>query len=532
MTQKTQKRAAIYIRCSSNEVTKNQYSPETQREASTRAINADGNHLDKNCIYQDLGHSGATDKRPDIQRLLEDTRNKKFDIVYVSRLDRFFRNLSLLIDTVKELKSSGVEFKSATEPFDTTTPTGRAMFHMAGIFAEWQREVGLEARNEGMVKAMKEGKWLGGTPPNGYCLNKKTQKLERDKEEVPIVKMIFQWLIDKKLSEYKIQKKINEMNIPTKFDRLGRKKKTGGKNWWNRRTIGRLLRNPIYTGSFYYRQQKYLGRVKGGNNLRPKEDWIKVEDKNLKIISRELFDKAQRQLKKNKELSVRNTKQSYTLQHKIVCGIDNYHYQCATRHYSSKKMGSRITKYYFCTGIRSYFTPKHCSAPSISESRILPPVWGKLKELLIDPKTIMEKAEKYLNQHNKKIKIQKEINSIENSLKSYKIKQERYAELYAEDSITKKFYDEKIKKCGEEVKELEEEEEKLSQLLYNEEDKQQKIESVQMLYGQLKEALEEASYDIKREIIQRLVEKVVKTDDRLDIEFRLPMFCSDNRRMD
>ena len=66
------------------------------------------------------------------------------------------------------------------------------------------------------------------------------------------------------------------MKIPTKYDLLGRKKKSNIKYWWNRRSIGRILRNPIYTGVFYYRQQKHLGRVRGKKNLRPKEEWIEV----------------------------------------------------------------------------------------------------------------------------------------------------------------------------------------------------------------------------------------------------------------
>jgi len=272
------KRVAIYIRCSSDEAKKEGYSPETQKEKLREHVKINGWQLDEKHIYEDIGHSGATDKRPDIQRLLKDARNREFDIVLVYRQDRFFRKLILLLNTVNELRDLGIEFKSITEGFDTSTPHGRAMFANAGAFAEWQREVGLESRNEGMIKAMKAGKWLGGTPPYGYKLNKETQRLEIEEEEIPIVKMIFSWLVDKKLSEYKIQQKMNAMKIPTKYDRLKRKKKTGSKYWWNRRTIGRILRNPICTGIYYYRKHKHLGRVRGKDNLRPKEEWIKIEE--------------------------------------------------------------------------------------------------------------------------------------------------------------------------------------------------------------------------------------------------------------
>jgi site-specific DNA recombinase len=537
------KRAAIYIRCSSDEAKKEGYSPETQREKVQQNINENGWQIDKNHIYSDIGFSGSTDKRPGLQQLLQDARNKEFDVIVVYRMDRFFRNLRLLLNTVGELRDLGIEFKSVTEPFDTSTPTGRAMFANVGVFAEWMREIGLESRDEGMIKAMKAGKWLGGTPPYGYKFNKTTQKLEIDKEEAPVIKMIYKWQVDDKLSEYKIQKKINSMGIPTKLDRLGRRKKTESKNWWNRRTIGRILRNEIYTGTFYYRKQKHPARVKSENDLRPKEEWIKVEDKNLQIISPKIFEKAQQQLIKNKELSPRNTKQVYVLQHKIICGLDGYHYQCATRHYRSKKTGdSRETKYYFCTGNRSYFSPIKCPAPTISESRILPPVWDKLKEILTDPEVIMQELEDYLEQKGKKNKIQQKLNSIENALNSFKIKRERYAELYAEGSITKDFYDKKIQECDKEIQRLQKENEKFFYLLLTEKERQKRIKSLKELHLQLKENLESATYEMKMEILQRLVEKIVKTDNKLDIEFNIPfdegypkpnsVYLMDNRRVD
>jgi len=536
------KRAAIYIRCSSDEAKKEGYSPETQKEKTKRFIEDSGWQLNENYIYSDIGFSGGTEKRPDLQKLLLDAKNKEFDVIVVYRMDRFFRNLRLLLNTVGELRELGIEFKSVTEPFDTSTPTGRAMFANAGIFAEWMREVGLESRNEGMVKAMKEGKYLSGTPPYGYDRNEKTQGLKRNKDEIAVIKIIFAWLVNDRLSEYKIQQKINALKIPTKYDNLNRNKKTGSKCWWNRRTIGRILRNEVYaTGIYYYRKHKYLGRVRGKNNLRPKEEWIRVEDKSLKVIPQPLFEKAQQQLKKNKELSSRNTKQIYALQHKMICGYDGYRYQCATRHYSNRA-GHSETKYYFCCGIRTYFTPKHCSTPSISESRVLPPVWDKFKEILAHPEKMIQELKLYLNRGKDEKHTQEQLKRIQKAVNSANTKRERYAELYAEGSINKDFYEKKVLECEKETEELQKEEERLSQLLLTEEEKEKRIESIKELHNQLKEELKNATYEVKREFLQCLVEKIIKTDDRLDIEFRLPstinvrdfipVVCSDSRRMD
>lgn len=516
------KRAAIYIRCSSDEAKKEGYSPETQEEKLREFVRDNNWQLDERSVYKDIGCSGGTEKRPGLQKLLADAKNKEFDIILVFRLDRFFRKLRILENVLSELIKLGIGIKSISEPWaDYSNPSARLSVQILGAVAEWQREITLGSRNEGMIKAMKEGKWLGPSP-FGYDFNKETQKLEINKKEARIVRMIYKWLIEEKLSEYKIQQKMNMMKIPTKYDMIGKKKKTGSKNWWNRRTIGRILRNEIYTGTFYYRKRKYAGRVRGESNLRPEEDWIKVQDKNLKIVSSDLFKRTQQQLKKNKEMAPRNTKRSYSLQHKIICGFDGYHYQCATRCYSSKKRGARETKYYFCTGIRPYFTPKRCSAPTISESRILPPVWNKLKEVLTDPDLIMNELRDYINQKNKKNKSQEKLKNIEKALNSFETKRERYAELYAESSIDKSLFDKKMEECRKEEEGLTKEKERLSQFLLTDEERGKRIKSMKELYQQLKTSLENANYEIKREILQRLVEKVVKTGNKLEIEFNVP----------
>lgn len=169
-------------------------------------------------------------------------------------------------------------------------------------------------------------------------------------------------------------------------------------------------------------------------------------------------------------------------------------------------------------------------------------MWDKLKEILTNPEVIMKELEDYFKQKGKKNQIQQKLNSIENALNSFKIKRERYAELYAEGSITKDFYDKKIQECEREIQGLQKENEKLSYLLLTEEERRKRIKSVKELYLQLKESLESAAYEVKVEVLQRLVEKIVKTDNKLDIELNIPFdesylkptskSLTDNRRMD
>ena len=187
-------------------------------------------------------------------------------------------------------------------------------------------------------------------------------------------------------------------------------------------------------------------------------------------------------------------------------------------------------------------TPKKCDAQSVSESRIIPPVWEKLKEILTNPKFIIQQINDYLNQKSKQNQTQKQLSSVKNTLTSFEKKIERYAELYAEGSISKDFYDKKIEACEREAENLKKEKEKLAQLLLTEEEKQRMVKSAEELYNQLKESFESATYEVKREVLQRLVGKIIKTKDELDIEFNLPLEdsslksttsgCGDSRRMD
>ncbi|MDA8313180.1 MAG: recombinase family protein [Actinomycetota bacterium] len=83
--------------------------------------------------------SGATTERPGLHRALAEARADRFDLLLVYRVDRFSRNVRGLAQLLEDLDAAGVAFRSATEPFDTTTAAGRMMVQMLGVFAEFER---------------------------------------------------------------------------------------------------------------------------------------------------------------------------------------------------------------------------------------------------------------------------------------------------------------------------------------------------------------------------------------------------------
>ena len=147
-----------------------------------------------------------------MQLLLADAKAKRFELVLVHKIDRFSRNLKDLLMLVDELSSYGVAFKSATEPFDTTTSTGMLMFQQLGSFAEFERNRIAERVFPGMLKGVQRGNWQGARySPYGYRYNKANKLLEIDEQEAKVVKIIFEMCLAGKsirfITEYLTKKK-------------------------------------------------------------------------------------------------------------------------------------------------------------------------------------------------------------------------------------------------------------------------------------------------------------------------------------
>jgi DNA invertase Pin-like site-specific DNA recombinase len=113
--------------------------------------------------YEDAGISGAKgrDKRPGFDRMLKDATIGKFDILAAWSVDRLGRSLQDLIGFLSELHSTGRDLYLHQQAIDTSTPSGRAMFQMLGVFAEFERGMIRERVNAGLARAKAKGVKLG-----------------------------------------------------------------------------------------------------------------------------------------------------------------------------------------------------------------------------------------------------------------------------------------------------------------------------------------------------------------------------------
>ncbi|HSR68567.1 MAG TPA: recombinase family protein [Acidobacteriota bacterium] len=113
--------------------------------------------------YVDEAVSGTKSSRPALNRLMDDGKKRRFDIVLVWRFDRFARSTRHLLISLEEFRDVGIDFVSFQESIDTTSPLGMAVFTIVSAVAQLERDIIAERVKAGLRKAKAEGKELG--PP-------------------------------------------------------------------------------------------------------------------------------------------------------------------------------------------------------------------------------------------------------------------------------------------------------------------------------------------------------------------------------
>jgi DNA invertase Pin-like site-specific DNA recombinase len=153
---KREKRVALYLRVSTGEqTTKNQ-----RRELEAAA---ERHGWTVGAVFEDAGISGAKGRkdRPGLDAMLKAVARREVDLVMAWSVDRLGRSLVDLLSTLQELHAKEVDLYLHQQGLDTSTPSGRAMFGMMGVFAEFERSMIQERVKAGLARARDEGVTLG-----------------------------------------------------------------------------------------------------------------------------------------------------------------------------------------------------------------------------------------------------------------------------------------------------------------------------------------------------------------------------------
>jgi site-specific DNA recombinase len=223
--------------------------------------------------YDDGGYSGGSTDRPDLQRLLEDIRARKLDIIVVYKVDRLTRSLADFAKLVELFDAHGVSFVSVTQQFNTTTSMGRLTLNVLLSFAQFEREVTSERIRDKIAASKRKGLWVGGTLPLGYRMN--GDKIAVVEEEAERVRLIYRRYLEVG-SVNALVRDLRERNLRSKTRLLATGATRGGV--------------PFGRGSLFYllRNRFYIGEVKYKDEILPGEQPA--------IMDRALFDAVQQKL--------------------------------------------------------------------------------------------------------------------------------------------------------------------------------------------------------------------------------------------
>ena len=253
-------RCAIYTRKSTDEGLDQDFnSLDAQREAAEAFIQSQ-KHQGWTLVrtkYDDGGYSGATLDRPALKNLLGDVEAGRIDCIVVYKVDRLSRSLLDFARLIDRFDQKSVSFVSVTQQFNTTSSLGRLTLNILLSFAQFEREIISERTRDKMSAARRKGKWVGGAPVLGYDIDPAGRRLVVNEKEAADVREIFRLYCARK-------------SVRAVLAELARRS-VRNKSWTSRSgiphegrcftpaSLGRLLRNVVYTGRVEYRGVIYSG---------------------------------------------------------------------------------------------------------------------------------------------------------------------------------------------------------------------------------------------------------------------------------
>jgi site-specific DNA recombinase len=251
-------RCAIYTRVSTDQGLEQDFnSLDAQYDASQAYIRSQA-HAGWSLLrakYEDGGFSGGNTDRPALQRLLDDVRAGKVDVIVVYKVDRLTRSLADFAKLVELFDKHSVSFVSVTQQFNTITSMGRLTLNVLLSFAQFEREVTSERIRDKIAASKRKGLWVGGMAPLGY--DTKDRKISVNEAEADRVRTIFRSYL-RLGSLGLLMADLRKQGIVTKVRTLKSGATVGGIPF-TRGPLAHLLRNRFYIGEVIFKGEVLAG---------------------------------------------------------------------------------------------------------------------------------------------------------------------------------------------------------------------------------------------------------------------------------
>ena len=354
-------------------------------------------------VFADEGFSGATLKRPALERLRDRAAEGAFEVLLCHSPDRLARRYAYQVLLLEELGRCGVEVVFAKEPERSGSPEDELLRQFQGMIAEYERAQIAERTRRGKLHRARGGSQavMSGAP-FGYRYVRRSEHTEGyweiDAAEAEVVREVFRRYAEGGESIAQIARALSDQGILTRT----------GKQVWDRSTVWGMLRNPAYCGQAAFgktktaerhgkptRTTRARGERHGRRPVRhdqPPDQWTLIAVPPL--VSEERFQLAQDRLGKNARFAKRNTRQPGLLQGVIVCRECGYAcYRTSTR--TSKR---RIV-YYRCIGSDNWrhVGGRVCHSRPIRADELDELVWNEVRQLLEDPALVPAEIDRRLH---------------------------------------------------------------------------------------------------------------------------------------
>ncbi len=515
------KLAAIYARVSS-EQQKEEKTIASQTEALIEFAREQNYNVPSEWIFEDAGYSGSVLVRPGLERLRDLATEGEVEAILVYSPDRLSRKYAYQVLLIEEFARYGVDVIFIKSP-QANNPEEELLLQFQGMIAEYERAQIVERSRRGKRYRARNGSVsvLSGAP-YGYRYMKKTEDsdayYEIIEEEAEVVREVYRLFTDERLAIGAIARNLSADGIPTRT----------GKKRWDRSVIWAILRNPAYKGTACFGKTEQVERkkitrrlrLKGGysprscaNRERPREEWIEIPVP--AIISAETFDFAQEVLQRNKQLSLRRTKEPTLLQGLLVCSECSYVYYRTSKQTSRRKIG-----YYRCLGSDG----RVCSNRPIRQDYLDNLVWYEITKLLENPELIRQEMERRIRQALDSGAVQKRKETIVKELRRIRQGIDKLLDAYQEDLLS-------LSELRQRIPALKKREAALNSELQNLEAQQidrkqllQVSENIENLVGRLRQKANSLDVRERQKILRILVKEILIGKETIKIRHSIP--CS------
>src|SRR5215212_4735253 len=393
-------------------------SSEEQRERETIEIQRE--FLQEYCrlynlevaqIYADDGVSGTIPlhERPEGRRLLEDAKGGEFSTVLVYRLDRLGRSLMVTVDAHDRLQAFGVALKSATEPIDTSNPSGRLIFQMLASFAEFERASIRERTQAGLHRALRNGKQLGMIP-YGYDIAPDGSFVIVEDEAQRVAEIIANIAAGATL--YSEAERLNDEGVPSPGSKYrGKPRKYG--SMWRVPTVQGIVKRGAYSGTHIVNAHKEP-----------------IERKVPAIVEPELQQKALARMAENRRFSGGMPHREYLLRGLVRCE------RCGAL-YSGGASPSKGYRYHYYSSQRNRATREkrlktNHSCAHVRAEWLEELVWSDVRSFLKNPGEVLERVRAELAEDSESEDLEERHASLARRLAAKETEKGRYVKLFAQ----------------------------------------------------------------------------------------------------